>query len=52
MDEHLAGLSPQLVALIRKTAAALVATAPAPTTDQIKVLSAIFKPTGARREAA
>lgn len=52
MDEHLIGLSPELIALIRKAAAAHVVAAPAPTADQIKLLAAIFKPTEARREAA
>lgn len=43
MDEHLAGLSPELIALIRKAAAARVATAPAPSAEQIKALTAIFR---------
>jgi hypothetical protein len=52
LDEHLVGLTPELVDRIRKAAAALVATAPPPNADQIKALSAIFKPTTAGRKAA
>lgn len=43
MDEHLAGLSPELVARIRKAAAEHAATAPAPSVEQIKALTAIFR---------
>lgn len=43
MDEHLTGLSPELIALIRKAAAEHAATAPAPTAEQIKALTAIFR---------
>ncbi|MCW2767596.1 MAG: hypothetical protein JWO11_3555 [Nocardioides sp.] len=52
MDEHLTGLSPELIALIRKAAAAHATAAPAPTAEQIKKLSAIFQPTRGRSEAA
>ena len=51
-DEHLAGLPPELVARIREVAAELAATAPPLTKDQVKALSAIFKPTPAGRKAA
>lgn len=52
-DEHLAGLPPELVARIREVAAELAATAPPLTKDQVKALSAIFRPTKpAKREAA
>lgn len=52
-DPHLAGLPPELVARIREVAAELAATAPPLTKDQVKALSAIFRPTKpAKREAA
>jgi hypothetical protein len=51
-DAHLAGLPPELVARIREIAAELAAAAPPLTKDQVKALSAIFKPTATSKKTA
>ena len=52
MNEHLAGLDPELVARIRKAAAEIAATAPPLTKDQVKALSAIFRAAAAAKVEA
>lgn len=52
IDEHLAGLSPELVARIKEAAAEIAATAPPLTPEQVKFLSTIFRSAAAAKQEA